>query len=223
MRRLSLIVASIIMSAFLFSCEKDAKDTVKVVELIIYPETSFKGSELSDIWGDALVISDNEDAEKRVLDNITEGFDFSDYERGYQYTYKVKKVGMYNPPQDVSSIKYIFMDQLSKKKVITENSEKDIQLYVLPQKVEYSPWIVKKDIANGTSQKYDALHVKNEKTGDWMALIEIEGFDFEEGYEYVINVSEMTQANPYSKKYTLLDIVSKVESEKKWPGVVYDF
>ena len=223
MRRLSLIVASIIMSAFLFSCEKDAKDTVKVVELTIYPETSFKGSVLSDIWGDALVISDNEDAEKRVLDNITEGFDFSDYERGYQYTYKVKKVWMYNPPQDVSSIKYIFMDQLSKKKVITENSEKDIQLYVLPQKVEYSPWIVKKDIANGTSQKYDALHVKNEKTEEWMALIEIEGFDFEEGYEYVINVSEMTQANPYSKKYTLLDIVSKVESEKKWPGVVYDF
>ena len=223
MRRLSLIVASIIMSAFLFSCEKDAKDTVKVVELTIYPETSFKGSVLSDIWGDALVISDNEDAEKRVLDNITEGFDFSDYERGYQFTYKVKKVWMHNPPQDVSSIKYIFMDQLSKKKVITENSEKDIQLYVLPQKVEYSPWIVKKDIANGTSQKYDALHVKNEKTGDWMALIEIEGFDFEEGYEYVINVSEMTQANPYSKKYTLLDIVSKVESEKKWPGVVYDF
>lgn len=224
MRKLSLIVASIIiMSAFLFSCEKDAKDTVKVVELIIYPETSFKGSELSDIWGDALVISDSEDAEKRVLDNITEGFDYSDYERGYQYTYKVKKVWMHNPPQDVSSIKYIFMEQLSKKKVITENSEKDIQLYVLPQKVEYSPWIVKRDVENGMSQRYDALHVKNEKTGEWMALIDIEGFDFEAGFEYVINVSEMTKADPYSKKYTLLNVVSKEESEKKWPGVVYGY
>ena len=101
MRKLNLIVASIIMSAFLVSCEKEAKDTIKVVELTIHPETSYKGSVLSDIWGDALVISDNEDTDKRVLDNITEDFDFSDYERGYEYTYKVKKVWMHNPPQDV--------------------------------------------------------------------------------------------------------------------------
>lgn len=222
MRKLNLIVASIIMSTFLFSCEKEAKYSIKVVELTIHPETSYKGSELSDIWGDALVISDSEDAEKRVLDNITEGFDFSDYERGYEYTYKVKKVWMHNPPQDVSSIKYIFMEQLSKKKVITENSEKDIRLYVLPQKVEYSPWIVKRNVENGMSQRYDALHVKNKRTGEWMALIDIEGFDFEAGFEYVINVRETTIADPYFKKYTLLDVISKEESEKKWPGVEYD-
>ncbi len=113
------------------------------------------------------------------------------------------------------------MEQLSKKKEVTENSEKDIQLYVLPQKVEYSPWIVKKAIADGTSQRYDALHARNEKTGEWMALLEIEGFDFENGYEYVINVRETTQADPYEKRYTLLDVVSKEESEKEWPGVVW--
>lgn len=221
MRKLNLIAATIFLSILLFSCEKEAKDSFKVVELTIYPETSYKGSVLSDIWGDALVISDNEDAEKRLLDNITEGFDYNDYERGYQYIYKVKKVWMHNPPQDVSSIKYIFMEQLSKKKEVTENSEKDIQLYVLPQKVEYSPWIVKKAIADGTSQRYDALHARNEKTGEWMALLEIEGFDFENGYEYVINVRETTQADPYEKRYTLLDVVSKEESEKEWPGVVW--
>lgn len=221
MRKLNLIAATIFLSILLFSCEKEAKDSFKVVELTIYPETSYKGSVLSEIWGDALVISDNEDAEKRLLDNITEGFDYNDYERGYQYIYKVKKVWMHNPPQDVSSIKYIFMEQLSKKKEVTENSEKDIQLYVLPQKVEYSPWIVKKAIADGTSQRYDALHARNEKTGEWMALLEIEGFDFENGYEYVINVRETTQADPYEKRYTLLDVVSKEESEKEWPGVVW--
>ena len=221
MRKLNLIAATIFLSILLFSCEKEAKDSFKVVELTIYPETSYKGSVLSEIWGDALVISDNEDAEKRLLDNITEGFDYNDYERGYQYIYKVKKVWMHNPPQDVSSIKYIFMEQLSKKKEVTENSEKDIQLYVLPQKVEYSPWIVKKAIADGTSQRYDALHVRNEKTGEWMALLEVEGFDFENSYEYVINVRETTQADPYEKRYTLLDVVSKEESEKEWPGVVW--
>ena len=223
MKKINLIVASIIMSAFLYSCEKDAKDIVKIVELTIYPETSFKGSVLSDIWGDALVISDSEDTEKRVLDNITEGFDYNDYERGYQNTYKVKKVWMHNPPQDVSSIKYIFMEQLSKRKMITENSEKDIQLYVLPQKVVYSPWIVKRDVANSTPARFEALHVKNKENGDWMALIDIEDFDFEAGYEYVINVKEVTQADPYSKNYTLLDIVSKEGSDKKWPGVDYDY
>lgn len=221
MRNLNLIVATIFLSTLLFSCEKEAQDSVKVVELTIYPETSYKGIVLSDIWGDALVISDNEDTEKRLLDNITENFDYNDYERGYQYIYKVKKVWMHNPPQDVSSIKYIFMEQLSKKKEVTENSEKDIQLYVLPQKVAYSPWIVKKAIADGTSQRYDALHARNEKTGEWVALLEVEGFDFENGYEYVINVRETTQADPYEKRYTLLNVVSKEESEKEWPGVVW--
>ena len=44
-----------------------------------------------------------------------------------------------------------------------------------------------------------------------MALTEIEGFNFEEGYEYVLNVKKVTLAEPYSVKYILLNILSKKE------------
>ena len=223
MKGLNLILVVIIASVFLFSCEKSENDKVKNVELTIHHETKFSRSELSDIWTDALVISDSEDKEQRALyATITEGLDYNDYERGYEYIYKVKKVWMQNPPQDVSSIKYIFLELLSKKKVITENSEKDVQLYVLPQKVEYNPWVSKEELGYGILSNYDALHVKDMNTNNWMALKDIVGFEFEAGFEYVINVREVTQAEPYSKSYSLLDVVSKEVSDKEWPGVVYN-
>ena len=222
MKKLNLILVAIIVSMFFFSCEKSEKDKVKNVELTIHPETKFSRSELSDTWSDALVISDNEDKEQRALSaTITEGLDYNDYERGYEYKYKVKKVWMQNPPQDVSSIKYIFLELLSKKKVITENSEKDIQLYVLPQRAEYTPRFLK-DGVEDEPQRNDAMLAENMSNKEWMALIDIEGFDFEAGYEYVINVKEITIAEPYSKSYSLVNVVSKEVSEKEWPGVGYN-
>lgn len=223
MKKLNLILVAIIVSVFLFSCEKSDKDKVKTVELTIHPETRSSRSELSDIWSDALVISDSEDREQRALyATITEGLDYNDYERGYEYIYKVKKVWMHNPPQDVSSVKYVFEALLSKKKVINENSENEIQLYVLPQRAEYRPRIFKGGVLGREIQRYDALLTKNVNSGEWFALIDITGFDFEAGYEYVINVKEITIAEPYAKSYSLLNVVSKEPSEKEWPGVVYN-
>ena len=222
MKKLNLILVAIIVSMFLFICEKYEKDKVKNVDLTIHPETKFSRSELSDTWSDALVISDSEDKEQRALyATITEGLDYNDYERGYEYIYKLKKVWMQNPPQDVSSIKYIFLELLSKKKVITENSEKDIQLYILPQRAEYTPRFLK-DGVEDEPQRNDAMLVENMSNKEWLALIDIEGFDFEAGYEYVMNVKEMTIAEPYSKSYSLGNVVSKEVSEKEWPGVVYN-
>lgn len=223
MKKLNLILVSIFVSLFLFGCEKTEKDKVKTVELTIHPETKISRSELSNTWSDALVISDSHNQEQRALyATITEGLDYNnDFERGYEYKYKVEKVWMQDPPQDVSSIKYRFLKLLSKKKVITENSEKNIQLYVLPQKVEYTPRFFKDDIA-GVPQRKSAMLAKNMSNEEWIALFGIEGFDFEAGYEYVVNVKELTIAEPYSKSYSLVDVVSKEASEKEWPGVVYN-
>ena len=223
MKKLNLILISIFVSLFLFGCEKTEKDKVKTVELTIHPETKISRSELSNTWSDALVISDSHNQEQRALyATITEGLDYNnDFERGYEYKYKVEKVWMQDPPQDVSSIKYRFLKLLSKKKVITENSEKNIQLYVLPQKIEYTPRFYKDDIA-GVPQRKSAMLAKNMSNEEWIALFGIEGFDFEAGYEYVVNVKELTIAEPYSKSYSLVDVVSKEASEKEWPGVVYN-
>lgn len=223
MRKINLILVSIIVSIFLFGCEKEGKDREKTVELTIHPETKFSKSNLSDVWTDALVISDSEDKEQRALfATITEGLDYNnDYERGYEYVYKVKKVWMHNPPQDVSSIKYIFLDLLSKKRVITEDGERDIQLYILPQRAEYRPRVFKSSAIGAEIERYDAMLSKDMNSDEWMALIDIEGFDFEAGYEYVVNVKEVTIANPYSKNYSLLNVESKEVSVKEWPGVIY--
>ncbi|MGV8962782.1 MAG: DUF4377 domain-containing protein [Candidatus Saccharimonadaceae bacterium] len=221
MSRLILFVGAVFLSMLLQSCHKEDKDRVKVMEMTIFPETKYSKNVLSDVWTDVLVISDSEYNEKQNLNGtITEGFNFDEYERGYQYIYKVKKVWMREPPQDVSSVKYIYLDQLSKKKMMTENSEKNIQLFVLPERVEYSPSFYSEFVEKPIL--HYALLVKDMNSDEWMALIDIDGFDFEKGYEYILNAKEFTQASPYSRSYTLLDVISKKESKKIWPGVEYN-
>jgi len=105
MRKLYFLSAFIVLNLFFTSCLKDEEgDKEKIVVMAIYPETGYGASVMSDILTQPLIFSDSDDNQKRMLvDIITEGFDF-DYERGYEFTLKVKKVWMHEPPQDVSSI-----------------------------------------------------------------------------------------------------------------------
>ncbi len=214
MNKLRLIGFFILFSVFFTSClnDEEGEDREKTVEMTIYPETGYGAAVLSDIITQPLIFSDNDDNEKRMLvDIITEGFDF-DYERGYEYTLKVKKVWMAEPPQDVSSIKYIFIELLSKKKVITEDSEENLNLFVSSETVLFTPRFPSEYVETEHGQEikiYDALYVKNNATNEWMALTEIEGFNYEAGYEYELNVKKVTTAEPYAVRYVLTDVVSK--------------
>lgn len=213
MRKLNLIFGFIFLSMLFIGCTKDEGDREKIVEMTIHPETGYGASVMSDIWTQPLIFSDNdENQEKMLLDIITEGFDL-DYERGYEYKLKVKKVWMQEPPQDVSSIKYKFIKLLSKEKVITNDSEENINLYISSETVKFMPRYPNKyaDEENSIPQIYDALKVKNIDSNDWMALTYIEGFDYELGYEYNLTVKKITYAEPYSVKYVLLEIISKEE------------
>ncbi|MDR0229182.1 MAG: DUF4377 domain-containing protein [Flavobacteriaceae bacterium] len=62
------------------------------------------------------------------------------------------------------------------------------------------------------------LMVKEGKTSDWSFMYQgIEGFDFQEGFEYVIEVKRTKIANPpadgSSIRYTLVKIISKTAKE----------
>lgn len=211
MRKLLLLLAFVVFGIFFTSCLKDEeKDKEKIVEMTIYPETGYGGSLMSDTWTQPLIFSESDDSQKRLLaDIITEGFDIN-YERGYKFTLRVKKVWMHEPPQDASSIKYIFIELLSKEKVITEDSEENIELFVSSQTVKFTPKFPGEYEEDESHPKiYNALLVKKIGTDSWMALTKIEGFDFEEGYEYMLNVKKMTQAEPYSVSYILQNINSK--------------
>jgi len=216
MRKLNLFVGVIILSVFFGSCTKDEADREKTVEMTLYPETGYGASIMSDVLTEPIQFSDNDENQKHLLtDIITEGFDFN-YERGYEYTLKVKKVWMQNPPQDVSSVKYVFIELLTKKKVITSDSEKIIELFVSSQTVKFTPKYPGEyeKVAGGEMPKiYDALHVKENGTDNWMALTKIEGFDYIKGYEYILNAKKITQADPYLVRYVLLDIISKKEKK----------
>ncbi|WP_010420890.1 DUF4377 domain-containing protein [Anaerophaga thermohalophila] len=211
MRKLNLFIAFIVFCFFFSSCLKDEEnDKEKIVEITIYPETGFGASVMSDIWTQPLIFSDNDDNQKRMLvDIIFEDLDL-DYERGYKYTLKAKKVWMHEPPQDVSSIKYVYLEQLSKEKIITEDSEENFELFVSSKTVKFTPKFPSEYEGTESSPKiYNALHTKKTGTDNWLAIVEIEGFDFEEGYEYLLNVKKITQAEPYLIRYILLDIKSK--------------
>jgi hypothetical protein len=212
MRKLNLFVGYIILSVCFYSCTKEEGDKEKIVEMTIYSETGYGASIMSDILTEPLLFSDSDDNKKQMMvDIITDGFNF-DYEKGNEYILKVKKIWMKEPPQDVSSVKYVFIELLSKKKVITENSEKNIKLFVSSQTVKFTPKYPGEyeNVAGGETPKiYDALHVKADGTDNWMALTKIEGFFYEKGYEYILNVKKITQAEPYSVRYVLLDILSK--------------
>src|SRR5665648_35991 len=211
MKKLQFFSALIVISLILTCCIKDEEaDKEKIVEMTIYPETEYGASIMSDILTQPVVFSESDDNQKRMLvDIITEGFDIN-YERGYKFTLRVKKVWMYEPPQDASSIKYIFIELLSKEKVITEDSEENIELFVSSQTVKFTPKFPGEYEEDESHPKiYNALLVKKIGTDSWMALTKIEGFDFEEGYEYMLNVKKMTQAEPYSVSYILQNINSK--------------
>lgn len=211
MKKLHLFIALVAFSFIFSSCLKDEEnDKEKIVEITIYPETGYGSSVMSDVWTQPLMFSDNDDNQKRILvDVIFENLDL-DYERGYQYTLKAKKVWMSRPPQDVASIKYVFLEKLSKEKVTIEDSEEDFQLFVSSETVKFTPKYPGEYEGTDSSPKiYNALLTKKPDSDSWMTIIEIEGFDFEEGYEYLLNVKKITQAEPYLVRYLLLDIKSK--------------
>ena len=193
-----------------FSCFNEHKneDKVKNIEMTIYPETGYGKGILTDTWTDVLVFYESDDNREQILvDIITEGFDF-DYERGYEYTFKAKKVWMSNPPMDVSSIKYEFAGTLTKNRVILENSEEEIELYVSSELVKYGP-MFPIEYENEQPKRYDALLCIDRNTNRTYVLKEIEGFNYESGYEYTLSVKKIIFAEPYLIRYILLDTENK--------------
>lgn len=212
MKPLNLFLA-VITYVFIFtSCLKEEEnDKVKIVEVTIYPETGYGASVLSDVWTQPLIFSDNDDNQRRILIDIIFDDLSLNYERGYKYTLKAKKVWMREPPQDVSSIKYIYLELLSKEKVIIEDSEENIDLFVSSKTVKFTPKYPNEYEGDESTPKiYQALLVKKVDSDNWMAIIEINEFNFEEGFEYILSVKKVTQAEPYTIRYYLLDIKSKV-------------
>jgi hypothetical protein len=206
MRKLNLILCFVATTAFLSSCSKDDNgDVQKTVEMTVYPEIGYGGYLFSDdVYGEFLLFSENDNQDKQLLTNGDTSFNDFEYEQGYEYTLEARKTFLKNPPQDGSSIQYNYIKTLSKKKVITQDSEQQIEMEVAPKKVGLIT-----RVQNGIQQ---AFFVKENEEDNMKLLLEIEGFNYEEGFKYKLRVKKIILAEPYSVKYLLLDILSKEQA-----------
>lgn len=110
----------------------------------------------------------------------------------------------------------MYLEQLSKKKTITEDSEENLELIVASKTVKFTPKFPNEYEETGSSPNiYRALHAKMTGTDNWMALIEIEGFYYEERSEYILTVRKINRAEPYLIRFILIDINSRILNNSK--------
>lgn len=203
MKKTKLILYLIMPLTFLFSClNDDDGDVHKIAEMTIYPETGFNGFLLAtNLYGEFLLFSESEDQNIRTLTSGGSLYVDLDYEKGYEYKIEARKTFMKNPPQDGSSIVFEYVKTLSRTKVVTQNSEQQIVMEVGPSKVGFIPL--------SQNEIRQALFAKEQGEDMMKPLLSIEEFDHEEGYNYKLNVKKVIQAEPYSVKYILIDIISQ--------------
>lgn len=209
MKKLFLLTALLLLALSISSCHDDNLDKEKSVEITIYPETVVKEGFLSDIWSDYLIFSDSEGNEKYPMYQIiVDGLDF-DYQRGYEYRFKAKKIWMSNPPMDVANVRYEIKKQISKQKVITEQREDVFEIIVKSSLVKYVPIYPTSYDDNGLAIQEKVMLAYNSDKREYVAISNIDGFEYEEGYEYVLDVKKITNPEPYSVTYELVELKSK--------------
>ncbi|MEO8254106.1 MAG: DUF4377 domain-containing protein, partial [Flavobacterium sp.] len=99
---------------------------------------------------------------------------------------------------------YNYLETISKKKVITQNSEQQIEIDVAPKKVSF--------IAMSGNGIDKAFFIKENGEINSKPLLAIENFNYEEGNRYRLKVKKVIQAEPYAVKYILIEVLSKVKA-----------
>ncbi len=205
----TILIFTFLVAGILVGCQQDDDhDKVKTVNMTIYSEIGYGGPVMSDVIYEQMIFSESDDQTKRLLsDIITEGFDF-DYEIGNEYTFKAKKTWMSNPPQDASNVKYEVIGPITTTKVLIEDAEEELTLSVKPDLVEFVPRFSEPK-ATEEQTIYEAMNCVNKEDEKTVIIKEIDGFDFEEGYQYELRVKRTTTASPYSQVYKLIEIIHK--------------
>ncbi len=222
MKNLTFLLCAAALCAGFTGCDYDdhwhGRDREKIVEMTILPETGYGAGVMSEVVRDVWQFVDSDsDRVRSFTDIIAEGFDF-EYERGYTYTFTAKKVWMANPPSDVSDVKYIFYGPLRKEKSIIENSDVEMTVQV-DGRVDYAPRFPAEFNADGSVKIYEALAVyakyytrmpsPGSHSWSFMALRQIEGWEYEPGYVHTLKVRKITTAEPYSVRYVLVEELGK--------------
>lgn len=165
----------------------------------------FVGPEKAECEGEGAqecyLVKQNPDDEWELFYNEIEGFN---YEPGFDYEIEVEVTPIENPPAGGSSLQYSWIRTLNK-----------------VQNPDYQPaaaeviWIIGPELVDCVGvgpQK--CMQIKEDPEADWQLFYSnIEGFDYEEGNVYVIQVLVEPVENPpadgSSLKYTLIEVIEQ--------------
>ncbi|MBP6468806.1 MAG: META domain-containing protein [Chloroflexi bacterium] len=183
-------------------------------------QTLFVGPNLVECTGVApqtcMQVKDTPDGDYRLFYDQIQGFVF---EEGFEYELRVRTETVENPAADASSLRYILVEEVSKTPMSAASADTTADgqmkiLYVGPELV---------DCVGVAPQQ--CMQVKENQADEYTLFYgQIEGFTFEPGYEYELQVKVETVDNPpadgSSLKYTLVAVVSQTPVGGTAPAVV---
>jgi heat shock protein HslJ len=166
--------------------------------------TVYVGPVLVDCEGEGpqtcMLVRENPDDEYTLFYDQIEGFE---YEEGYEYKLIIKEDQVENPPAGSSSLKWSLVSVESKEPVPIAGDAVEKTIYVGPELVD----------CTGVAPQKCMLVKENPEDEYRFFYDQIEGFDYEEGYEYELVIMEEPVENPpadaSSIKWTLIEVVSK--------------
>ncbi len=147
-----------------------------------------------------MLIKENRDDDYTLFYDQIEGFE---YEEGYEYKLIVKEEPVENPPAGGSSLKWSLVSVESKEPVPIASEGVEKTIYVGPELV---------DCTGVGPQK--CMKVKENPEDEYTLFYDqIEGFNYEQGYEYELVIREEQVENPpadaSSIRWILVEEVSK--------------
>jgi heat shock protein HslJ len=164
--------------------------------------TIYVGPVLVDCEGEGpqkcMLVKENPEDEYSFFYNPIEGFD---HEEGYEYELRVQVDPVSDPPAGASSLRYTLIEVVSKEPAAMEKT-----IYVGPTLVD----------CVGVGPQKCMLVKENPEDEYTMFYDQIEGFDYEAGYEYELRILVETIPDPpadaSSLRYTLIEVADRTPS-----------
>jgi len=193
------------------SCSNDDEpvDKVETVDATISSYTQLSGVMLNNDIIEGMSVKIGSNGEYSFLGfNAIDGFT---YEGGYEYSVQLQRTTLANPPADASC--YIYKLIKINSKVDKAQSRTETKMYISGEMGAYKQGELTQDMPS-PGIKYREL-----ETDDWTVgpMNRIQGFDYEEGYDYVLSVQKTMLAKNDAYyyyqpiQYKLIKIDSKVK------------
>lgn len=200
-------------TAGLVSClnENETRDKVEEMNAEVSAITSISGTLFTNDPIEGMLVQFGNSNDFNFL-NFS-GIDNFTYQRGNKYNLRIERTTLANPPADGSIYRYKLIEILSQQQ--GEGTRENIRLSVSAEIGKYKWGEITQDIpARG-------MKIQEETDNEWVVVPfnKIEGFQYEEGYNYKLSVEKITlsanqeQSSWQMTQYVLLDIISKKKNE----------